>query len=250
MEQVILEIKKQYPNLGYRGVRALLKEKGLRVNHKKIQRIIREHGLQVTCYSSKNKFSTDKGIVGKIAPNRLNRRFDTSVPHQKIVTDTTEFKYYVVDNKGRRRIEKLYLDPFMDLYNREIISYTITKDAGVQSMMPALEKAIEITNDCEFRRTFHTDQGSLYQSKVYQKTLKKNRIFQSMSRRGNCHDNAVIECFFGLLKREIYFGRIFESFDELREAIEAYIVYYNEDRIKEKLGWMSPVKYRLIKQAA
>ena len=249
-EQAILKIKKQYPNLGYRGVRALLQKSGLRVNHKKIQRIIREHGLQVTCHSSKSRFSTDRGIVGKIAPNRLKRRFGTSVPHQKIVTDTSEFKYYVVDDKGNRRIEKLYLNPFMDLYNREIISYTITKHADVQSMLPALYKAIEVTVDCEFRRTFHTDQGVLYQSKSYQQHLKDNRIFQSMSRRGNCHDNAVMECFFGLLKKEIYFGNIFESFDELRDAIETYIAYYNQDRIKERLGWMSPVKYRLFNQAA
>ena len=88
----------------------------------------------------------------------------------------------------------------MDLYNREIISFSISKDAGLYSMVPALREAIDKTSDCKYRRTFHTDQGALYQSTYYVKALEKNRIFQSMSRKGNCHNNSVMENFFGLLK--------------------------------------------------
>ena len=79
--------------------------------------------------------------------------------------------------------------------------------------------------------------------KDYVKTLKKYKIFQSMSRKGNCLDNSPMENFFGLLKQEMYYGRIFKSYEELKREIEKYIRYYNYERIKEKLGWKSPVEY-------
>ena len=251
IENRIIEIKDKYPNWGYRPVHALLRQEGYTVNHKKTQRIIQKHGLQSTCYGRKSRaFSTYKGQVGKVAPNRLHRRFETCIPHQKIVTDTSQFTYYEIDNKGHKHTLRLYLDPFMDLYNREIISFSISKDAGLYSMVPALREAIDKTSDCKYRRTFHTDQGSLYQSAYYANELKKNRIFQSMSRKGNCHDNSVMENFFGLLKQEIYYGRDFYSYEELEEAIINYIRYYNEERIKRKLNWLSPVQFRLKSKAA
>ena len=111
--------------------------------------------------------------------------------------------------------------------------------------MKALNKAIEITSDCEYRRIFHSDRGWAYQMKAYTHSLKSNRIFQSMSRKGNCIDNSPMENFFGILKQEMYYGKVYYSYVELKEAIEKYIKYYNEQRIKAKLGWMSPVEYRL-----
>lgn len=117
-------------------------------------------------------------------------------------------------------------------------------------LLSAQRKAIEITADCPYRRTFHSDRGWAYQMSAYSHELKENKIFQSMSRKGNCYDNSVMENFFGLLKQEIYYGNTYYSFDELKEAIEKYIVYYNQKRIKEKLGWMSPVEYRLSVLAA
>ena len=111
--------------------------------------------------------------------------------------------------------------------------------------MTALEQELEVASDCPYRRTFHSDQGWAYQMKAYSHRLKEERIFQSMSRKENCHDYSVIENFFGLLKQEIYYGRVYYSYEELKSAIERYIKYYNEKRIKEKLGWKSPVGYRL-----
>lgn len=105
-------------------------------------------------------------------------------------------------------------------------------------------------SDCPYRRTFHSDRGWAYQMKAYSYALKENKIFQSMSRKGNCNDNSVMKNFFGILKQEMYYGTTYYSFDELKEAIERYIKYYNEKRIKEKLGWMSPVQYRLNTLAA
>lgn len=142
-------------------------------------------------------------------------------------------------------IKKLYLDPFMDMYNSEIISFGISQCPSFESIMKALNTAITVTSDCPYRRTFHSDQGWAYQMRSYTNTLKENKIFQSMSRKGNCHDNSVMENFFGIMKQEMYYGKVYYSFDELKEAIEKYIKYYNEKRIKQKLGWLSPVNYRL-----
>ena len=142
-------------------------------------------------------------------------------------------------------IKKLYLDPFLDMFNGEILCYGISKNPSAMSILSAQKQAIEITSDCLYRRTFHSDRGWAYQMSAYSQALKENKIFQSMSRKGNCYDNSIMENFFGILKQEIYYGNTYYSFDDLKEAIEKYIKYYNEKRIKEKLGWMSPVEYRL-----
>lgn len=167
------------------------------------------------------------------------------IPHQKITTDTTEFKYYEVGADGELITRKLYLDPFMDLYNLEILSFSISPAPSASGILMAQRKAIKITEDAKYRRTFHSDQGWAYQMKEYQRLLKNNNIFQSMSRKGNCYDNSPMENFFSILKQEMYYGKTFHSYKELETALTQYILYYNEKRIKEKLNWLSPVKYRL-----
>ena len=251
LEERILEIRKSHKDYGYRRILGELRNQNIVVNKKKVQRIMKKLGLQVTSFTRKSrKYSSYKGKVGTIAPNRIRRRFNTHIPRQKIATDTTEFKYYEVDSKGHMTMHKLYLDPFMDMCNGEILSFGIDKHPSAENVLVALEKAIKITSDCSYRRTFHSDQGWAYQMKAYSRRLKEERIFQSMSRKGNCHDNSVMENFFGLLKQEIYYGVVYYSFEELKSEIERYIKYYNEQRIKEKLGWMSPVQYRLSLLAA
>uniref|UniRef100_UPI0037430DC2 IS3 family transposase n=1 Tax=Clostridium neonatale TaxID=137838 RepID=UPI0037430DC2 len=237
LEEKILEIRSINKDWGYRRVYGALRKQGILINKKKVQRIMQKLNLQVTSFTRKSrKYSSYKGKIGKVAPNRIHRRFDTNILHQKIATDTTEFKYYEVDDKGRMIIKKLYLDPFMDMCNREILSYGISQHPSAANIMGALNQAIEITADCPYRRTFHSDQGWAYQMNAYVHTLKENRIFQNMSRKGNCHDNSAMENFFGIMKQEMYYGVVYYSYDELKEAIEQYIKYYNEQRIKEKLG--------------
>jgi len=246
LEDMILEIHKTNKDFGYRRMHGFLRKQGYVVNKKRVQRIMQKLGLQVTSFTRKSrKYSSYKGKVGKVCPNRIHRRFHTHVPHQKITTDTTEFKYYEVDEKGRMIIKKLYLDPFMDMFNGEILSYSISKHPTASGIITALKDAITITSDCPYRRTFHSDRGWAYQIKSYTHELKKHHIFQSMSRKGNCYDNSVMENFFGILKQEMYYGMVYYSFEELKEAIDKYIIYYNEQRIKQKLRWMSPVEYRL-----
>ncbi|WP_242850839.1 IS3 family transposase [Clostridium algidicarnis] len=251
LEQRILEIRKENKDFGYRRIYGELRKQGLIVNKKRVQRVVQKLGLQVSSFTRKSrKYSSYKGKVGKVAPNRIHRRFDTHIQHQKITTDTSEFKYYDIDDKGRMIIKKLYLDPFMDMYNREIINYAISQRPSAENIMNALNEAIKITSDCKYRRTFHSDQGWAYQMKAYSYNLNENKIFQSMSRKGNCHDNSVMENFFGIMKQEMYYGVVYYSYEELKETIDKYIKYYNEKRIKEKLGWMSPVEYRLSHLAA
>jgi len=125
-----------------------LQKQGYLVNKKHIQRIMRKLSLQVTSFTRKSReYSSYKGKVGRVAPNRLRRRFDIQIPHQKITTDTTEFKYYDVDSKGLMIIKKLYLNPFMDLYNSEIISYEVSPTPSAKSKIEALNTPIEITSD-------------------------------------------------------------------------------------------------------
>ena len=246
IEAVILELRKKHKDYGYRRIYGELRKQGFKINKKKVQRIVQKLGLQVDSFAHKSrKYNSYKGTIGNIAPNRIKRRFKSTIPHQKMTTDTSEFKYYEIDKKGNMVIKKLYLDPFLDMYNQEIVTYTVTKQPNAASMLQLLEKAINITADCPYRRTFHSDQGWAYQMKSYGNMLKQHRIFQSMSRKGNCLDNSVMENFFGIMKQEMYYGRTYHSYDELKSAIDRYIKYYNEDRIKERLGYMSPVEYRL-----
>ena len=246
IEEQILEIRKSNKDYGYRRILGELRKQGCIINKKKVQRIMQKLNLQVTSFTRKSrKYHSYKGKVGTVAPNRIRRRFNTNIPHQKITTDTTEFKYYEIDSKGHMIMHKLYLDPFMDMCNGEILSFGIAKHPSANNVMAALNEAIKITSDCPYRRTFHSDQGWAYQMKAYTRRLKEERIFQSMSRKGNCYDNSVMENFFGILKQEMYYGVIYYSYEELKNAIEKYIKYYNEKRIKAKLGWMSPVEYRL-----
>jgi len=245
IEKEILAIREAHKDYGYRRIHRELLRRSFVINKKKVQRIIQKLKIQVTSFGRKSrKYSSYKGKVGKVAPNHINRRFNTNVANQKITTDTTEFKYYEVNEKGTMQIKKLYFDPFMDLYNLEIISYGISHRPSARSIMSALTEAIEKTSDCKHRRTFHSDQGWGYQMKAYVKELKNNKIFQSMSRKGNCLDNSPMENFFGIMKQEMYYGYVFHSYKELKKTLEEYIKYYNEERIKEKLGWLSPVEYK------
>ena len=246
LEAKILEIREEHKDFGYRRMQAALRKYGYAVNKKKVQRIMQKYRLQVTSFTRKSrKYNSYKGKVGRIAPNRIHRRFHTLVPHQKITTDTTEFKYYEINAKGHMVIKKLYLDPFLDMFNGEVLSYGISQTPSAASVLSAQKRAVEITADCSYRRTFHSDRGWAYQMPTYIHVLTDNKIFQSMSRKGNCYDNFVMENFFGILKQEMYYGINYYSFDELKSAIEKYIWYYNEKRIKEKLGWMSPMEYRI-----
>jgi transposase InsO family protein len=180
------------------------------------------------------KYRSYKGEVGKVAANLLQRRFDADRPNQKWVTDVTEFNV-----AG----EKLYLSPVLDLYNGEIIAFETARRPEFAMVSGMLNKALARLKKKD-RPLLHSDQGWQYQMPAYQRLLKQRGIDQSMSRKGNCLDNAAMESFFGTLKAELFYLRKFSSVDHLQKEIADYIRYYNNDRIKLKLNGLSPVQYR------
>lgn len=235
---LILETFEQHEGrYGYRRIHAELKAQGHKINHKKVQRIMNDLNLKCVKFVRKSRYKSYKGTVGKVAKNCLNRRFNTPYALQKLVTDVTEFK--CTNN------EKLYLSPIMDLYNSEILGFNMSKRPTLEFVIDSLKQALPIIHECaEYRTTIHSDQGWHYQHNSWVKTLKQSKIFQSMSRKATCADNAAMENFFGLLKQEMYYGEELMSYEALQKKIEKYIDYYNNDRIKQKLAGMSPVKYR------
>ena len=182
----------------------------------------------------RKKYKSYKGEQGKIAPNILERSFKAQAPQQKWVTDVTEFKV---------KDKKLYLSPIMDLYNQEIISYELSERPDFNQVTVMLKKAFRKLKDGA-NLIFHSDQGWQYQMRQYQHLLKQKGITQSMSRKGNCLDNAIIENFFGTLKSELFYLQKFNSIEHLKREIKEYIKYYNNERIKSNLNKMSPVEYR------
>ncbi|MDX8044764.1 IS3 family transposase [Gracilibacillus sp. S3-1-1] len=247
IEKVIQDIiAKHNGNYGYRRIDMELRKRGSIVNHKKILRITNKLGITCSSYTRKSrKYSTYKGTIGRISKNIINRRFYTSIPRQKLTTDTSEFKYYTTDSKGTLMIKKAYLNPFLDMFNGEILSFRLSKRPNARAIMDALDETMEAIKNCPYRTTIHSDQGWDYQMKQYVNKLKANGIFQSMFRKGNCLDNSPMENFFGIMKQEMYYGKVYRSFEELEQAVNDYIFHYNNHRIKAKLTGMSSVEYRL-----
>ena len=217
---------------GYRRITLALRLTGAVINHKRVQRLMGELGLKSKVRPK--KYRSYKGHVGKIAPNLINRKFTAEHPNQKWVTDVTEFK--VGD-------QKVYLSPIIDLFNREVVSYEVRQSVKLALVTDMLKSATDTLNQHE-KPIIHSDQGWQYQNKQYQQHLKDKGLTQSMSRKGNCLDNAVAENFFGILKTEMFHGETFKSADDLIEQIKEYIDYYNHKRIKQKLKGLSPIEYR------
>lgn len=223
---------------GYRRiVYALRNEYGLIVNHKLVRKIMKKYGLVYKARRHR-KYSSYRGTVGKIAPNVLRRKFAADAPFQKWATDITEFNI-----NG----SKIYLSTIIDMYNEEIISYSISTSPNMNLVLDMLEKAFKKLPPHQ-KLILHSDQGWHYQHPEYQARLRHRGITQSMSRKGNCLDNSVMENFFGKMKMETIYLYHIRSMSEMIDEINKYISYYNFYRIKEKLGGYSPVDYRKMNQ--
>ena len=220
---------------GYRRILIELRALGYTINHKTVLKLMRT--LNIQGKQRKGKYRSYKGEVGKIAPNIINRDFVAKAPFQKLTTDVTEFA--VCD-------EKVYLSPILDMYNNEIVSYSISTSPNFNQTREMLNGLIQKLPK-NISPILHSDQGWQYQMKEYQRILKENNIQQSMSRKGNCLDNSIMENFFGRLKTEMFYGEKFESVNTFIDKLKEYIYYYNNERIILKLK-MSPVKYRTRNQ--
>ncbi len=226
---IVAENKGRY---GYRRVTQELRNRGFHNNHKLVMKLMKQMGV-----SSKvrmKKYHSYKGEIGKIAPNLLERNFCAEKPNQKWVTDVTEFSLFG---------EKLYLSPILDLCSEDLISYTISNRPVLGMVISMLDKAFATIED-NTGLILHSDQGWQYQHKQYQRMLEKKGIQQSMSRKGNCLDNAVMENFFGLLKSELLYLQDFDSIDHFKAELIDYLDYYNNRRIKLKLKGLTPAQHR------
>jgi len=231
INQIFEDNKQRY---GVRRVHRELLNKGYSINHKRVQRLM--HNMMLAGKRPKEKYHSYRGEVGRIADNLINRDFSTTAPLQKWTTDVSQFNM---------PWGKCYLSPILDMNTNEVISYDLSKSPNMEQISNMLERAFR-----KFRNTegiiFHSDQGWQYQHAYYRNELKKYGIIQSMSRKGNCYDNCIMETFFGRLKTEMFYGheKDFVSFEEFKKAIDEYIDYYNNRRIQSKTKWMPPVIYR------
>jgi putative transposase len=234
-EELIINICKatKYRN-GHRKIRAILKNKHhIHLNRNTVQKIMQKNHLQCKV-KPKRKWKL-QGESEVIAPNILNRDFSASKPNEKWVTDITYIQY---------GSETLYLSTILDLYNNEIVAYKLYNHQQTPLVIDTLEEALNKRNQPE-GVIVHSDQGSVYTSYAFQNCLKNNHLISSMSRRGNCWDNAVIESFHSNLKTEEFQYCKFNSLSNLAvvSKIDVYIDHYNEERIQEKLGYLTPKEF-------
>ena len=217
---------------GYRRITAELRNTGAEVNHKTVQRLMQLLGLKSLVRPK--KYRSYRGQFNANVPNVLDRQFRADQPNQKWVTDVTEFNI---------RGDKLYLSPVMDLYNGEIVAYETQRTPQLPLVSNMLKRALGKLGD---RQTplLHSDQGWQYQMPAYRRQLAEHGLTQSMSRKGNCLDNASMESFFGTLKSEYFYLNKFDNIELLEAGLRQYIHYYNHERIKTKLNGLSPVQYR------
>ena len=218
--------------MGYRQVRmALRHEQGLTISGKTVLRLMREEGCR--CRIRRDRYNSYEGEVGKVADNVLRRKFKAGGPMERLATDITEFA--VAGGKA-------YLSPVMDMVTNEIVAWSVSAHpniAQIREMMKGLEACKLGPNPL-----LHSDQGWQYQHKWYQGKLVELGITQSMSRKATCLDNACMEGFFGHLKDEFFNDQKFESFEEFKVKLDAYIVYWNTQRRQLALNEMTPVEYR------
>lgn len=231
IQSIFKENKSRY---GVRRITAELNNQGIVINHKKVQRIMNKFGLKAI--KTKVKYHSYIGEVGHIADNIINRDFKASKPNEKWTTDVSQFNC---------PFGKAYLSPILDMYGTDIVAWDLSLSPNLEQVKRMLDEAFKKNPNIE-GLIFHSDMGWQYQHNYYQERLKEKGITQSMSRKGNCIDNCIMETFFGTLKREMFYGheQEFQTFEQLKQAIAEYIDYYNNKRIKGKTKWMPPVKFR------
>ena len=217
---------------GYRRIHLELRNRGVALNHKTVQRLMIL--LNLKSIVRPKKYRSYRGEQGRAVSNLLERNFSATKPDEKWVTDVTEFKV---------KTQKVYLSPIIDLFTQEVVAYQVAKNACLPLVSKMLASAISKL-DADSKPIIHSDQGWQYRDSRYKNKIIESGLIQSMSRKGNCLDNAVAESFFAILKTEMFHNNTFEDADDLIEQIKVYIEYYNTKRIKVKLKGLTPIEYR------
>ncbi|MFC9091049.1 IS3 family transposase [Nocardiopsis dassonvillei] len=224
---------------GHRRIHGRLLAQGHKVAKKTVLKLMGRLGL--ACQVRRRRsYSSYRGQAGEVAPNLLERDFTARGPNRKWVTDVTEFAV-----AGR----KVYLSPVMDLFDRQVISYTAGLSPNLELTNASLREALETLAPGQ-RPLVHSDQGFQYQHMSWRRLLAGAGCIQSMSRKGNCLDNAVIESFFGHLKEEFFTHAEFDCVEEFTAGLDEYIAWFNHERVHSYLEGLSPVQYRAQALAA
>lgn len=233
-KDIIALCKKIKYRFGHRKIKDLLKKNYKTIMHRNtVQRIMQKHNLQ--CRVKKKRKWKAQGESVIVAPNLLERNFIAAAPNEKWVTDITCIQYGSAT---------LYLSTIMDLYNNEVVAYKLYNHQQTPLVIDTLNEALERRGYPE-GIIIHSDQGSVYTSYAYQSLIQEKKALSSMSRRGNCWDNAVIESFHSNIKSEEFQYVKFNSLTnvEVVAKVKEYIRFYNEDRILEKLGYLAPKEF-------
>lgn len=231
---IIEKIHSDYPDKGYRRIRDdLYRYYNINVNDKRILRICRVLQIKSTIKYKNNGCTIQNQHPTYTTENILNRNFKADAPDEKWLTDVSEFYYYVNGEKHR-----LYLSAILDLYDRRIVAYTIGDSNNTELVYNMFDFAVK--NNPKAHPIFHSDRGYQYTNRTFHSKLVAAGMTQSMSRIARCIDNGPMEGFWGIIKRERYYGKKFNSRKELVDMIENYINYYNNSRLQRKLGVLTP----------
>jgi transposase InsO family protein len=243
--ETIEQIHTESPDKGYRRIRdELQRYHRIDVNDKRVLRICRKLNIKSTIKYTNQGCTRQAKNPQYIAENLLNRQFKAEMPNQKWLTDVTEFKYYEGITK-----KKVYLSAILDLYDRRIVAYVISDSNNNALVFDTFNEAV--SKNPSAHPLFHSDRGFQYTNRVFHAKLEAAGMKQSMSRVAKCIDNGPMEGFWGILKRERYYGRKFTNRESLVGMIENYIEYYNNKRLQRNLGVLTPMeKHRLYLQAA
>ena len=237
-EQLVEQIRhRQRRHRGCYGRRRMTPEisaaRGRKVNHKRIGRLMREHGLQSHKRRRFRVVTTDSRHAHPVVPNVLGRDFEATAPNQKWLADLT----YVPTNEGW-----LYLALVLDLYARKLVGWAMSETMPQELTLSALDVALG-WRDPAAGLVHHSDRGSQYAANDYRKKLEARGITVSMSRKGDCWDNAPMESVNGTLKVECVNDAHFETREQARQAIVEYIGYYNTERRHSALGNIAPAEF-------
>ena len=236
LAELVEHIHNESPDKGYRRIRDDLEhDYGVHVNDKRVLRICRAKDIRSTVKYASHSCTRHASNPQYIAENLLDRQFHADKPNEKWLTDVTEFKWY----EGME-VHKLYLSAILDLYDRRIVSYVISERNDNPLVFKTFDKAAAANPDAH--PLFHSDRGFQYTHRAFHQRLEKAGMTQSMSRVAHCIDNGPMEGFWGILKRERYYGKRFTSKQALIQMIQSYICYYNTRRVQRNLGVLTPLE--------
>ncbi len=239
------KIHEESPDKGYRRIRDDLERyHDIKVNDKRVLRICRNRDIKSTIKYTNNGCTRQSPNPQYIAENTLNREFKSAAPNEKWLTDVTEFHYYIGIEKY-----KVYLSAILDLYDRRIVSYIIRDRNNNALVFDTFDAAVEKNSNAH--PLFHSDRGFQYTNRTFHARLEAAGMTQSMSRVAKCIDNGPMEGFWGIIKRERYYGKKFTSKESIVKMIENYIEYYNNKRLQRNLGVLTPMeKHEIYMHAA